>query len=99
VSDVPAGGPEVDEAELRQNAQHHVGGFDLGIMSVKPDDEDPAVLLAVRDPQRDEVKRVVVRPGQPREVFGRRLEVLSIVREPRALVRVRLSVPWSRGGR
>ena len=80
---------QVEEVELARNAQYRVAGLDVGIITVKPDQADPAVLLAVRDPATDQVQQVVLRPGTPVTVLGCRLEAVDIQHQPKVRVRLR----------
>jgi hypothetical protein len=75
---------------LRRNAQHHLAGLTIGILTVKPDPADPAVRLGVRDPESGELRQVVLRPGQPVTVFGRILVAEQIDRDAQDAVLLRI---------
>ncbi|WP_028045923.1 hypothetical protein [Cellulomonas sp. URHE0023] len=77
---------------IGRDAQYEVGGLLVGIVVVKPldpQDPDDAVMLALTDPALGESVQVILRPGRASEWLGRRVEVLSLQREP---VKVELSV-------
>lgn len=80
-------------ARIGRNVLYEVGGLRVGIVVVKPldpRDPDDAVMLRLSDWTSGETVQVILRPGRPREWLGRRVEVLSLQREP--VVVVELSV-------
>lgn len=80
----------VEEVELRKSAQHHVAALTVGIMSIKPSRDDPAVRLGLRNLTTDEADQVVLKPGEPQHLLDHTLEVVTIARSPRPVVLLRV---------
>jgi hypothetical protein len=78
-----------EEIELGKNAQRRVAGLVIGIMSLKPGDDDPAVRLGLRNLTTGGTEQAVFVPGVSQEMLGHTVEVVSITREPaQVLLRV-----------
>lgn len=84
-----------EEVLLRSDGQFTVAGVVLAIVSIKPNDDVPAVRVGVRNLASGATQQVVLRPGQPQQVLAHVLEVVRITREPErtALVRVQADEP------
>lgn len=74
------------EIELGRNAQRRVAGLVVGIMSVKPSDEQPAVRLGLRNLETGDTEQAVFEPGVPQQMLDHTVEVVSITREPPLVV-------------
>jgi hypothetical protein len=68
--------------ELGRSAQIQVADLVVGILSIKPSDDDPAVRLGVRNLKTGQTEQMVFVPGEPRPLLDHTLEVLSINRQP-----------------
>lgn len=77
-----------EEIELGKNAQQRVAGLVVGIMSIKPGEDDPAVRLGLRNLASGDTEQAVFVPGIPQHLLEHTVEVVSIIREP-AAVRLR----------
>ena len=75
--------------ELGKNAQVRVADLVIGIMSIKPSDEEPAVRLGVRNLTTGQTDQVVFVPGVAKHLLDHTLEVVSINRQPPASVVLR----------
>lgn len=68
--------------ELGRNAQIHVADLVVGIMSIKPSDDEPAVRLGIRNLTTGQSEQAVFVPGVVQHLLDHSLEVLSINRQP-----------------
>ena len=75
-----------EELELGKDAERRVAGLVIGIMSIKPTDEDPAVRLGVRNLDTEGSEQGVFVRGVPQQLLGHTVEVVSITREPPLVV-------------
>lgn len=75
-----------EEIELGKNAQRRVAGLVIGIMSLKPGDDDPAVRLGLRNLQTGGTEQSVFVPGVSQRLLGHTVEVVSIARDPAQVV-------------
>lgn len=80
----------VEEVVLRKGGQHRVAALTVGIMAMKPSDDEPAVRLGLRNMTTDEADQVVFKPGEPQHLLDHTLEVVSIARTPRQVVLLRV---------
>jgi hypothetical protein len=78
------------EIALQRNGQFRLDDLVLGIVSLKPDDSDPAVRLGLRRLSTDETAQVVLRPEGSVTVLGHVIEALSIDRASTPQVRLRV---------
>jgi hypothetical protein len=77
---------------LGRSMQGRVAGLNLGLMAIKPDEDDPEAVVGVSNPDTSSPEQHRVRPGDRFEVAGRRFEVRSIA--PAGHGRVELAVRW-----
>jgi len=75
--------------ELGRGAQVRIAGLVVGIMAIKPDEDHPAVRLAVRNLRTDQTQQPILVPGEPRALLDHTLEVVSINRQPPESVMLR----------
>ena len=75
--------------ELGRSAQIQVADLVVGIMSIKPSDDQPAVRLGVRNLTTGQTEQVVFVPGKAQHLLDHTLEVISINRQPPASVVLR----------
>jgi hypothetical protein len=80
-----------DEIAIERNALARSGDLSIGIMTIKPDDTDPAVRLSVSRISSGESARIVLRPGSPVAVLAHRLDVVAIDREGSPAVRLKVT--------
>ncbi len=77
---------------LGPSMQARVGGLNLGLMAIKPDERDPEAVVGISNPQTGSPEQRRVRPGDSFEVAGRRFEVVGIT--PLGRGEVELAVSW-----
>lgn len=75
-----------EEIELGKNAQRRVAGLVVGIMSIKPSDDHPAVRLGLRNLETGDTEQAIFAPGTPQQLLHHTVEVVSITREPPCVV-------------
>jgi len=71
-----------EEIEIGKNAQQRVAGLVVGIMSIKPAEEEPAVRLGLRNLTTGVAEQVVFVPDEAQRLLDHTVEVVSITREP-----------------
>jgi hypothetical protein len=75
-----------EEIELGKNAQRRVAGLVVGIMSIKPDEDAPAVRLGLRNLETGASEQGVFVPAVSRQVLDHTVEVVSIAQDPPLVV-------------
>jgi Family of unknown function (DUF6406) len=83
----------VQTAVLRPTIQARLGGLNVGLMAIKPDEADPEAVLGIGNPETRQPETHRVRPGDRFEVAGRRFEVTGI--SPGNRGSVELAVRWT----